>query len=464
MPARALPFLSVLGSGTAEVRAPIYYGRQVVGRVVLLGKLGDGLGRLLTSLLLSLGAGLAAALVGPGGGLAAAAAHRRPGGGADPGDEGGAGKPRLRPRRRSIETDDEVGDLVSGFNEMLAEIRTRDVMLADHLAGLEQTVAERTHDLAVAKDSAEQANHAKSDFLATMSHEIRTPMNGVMVMAEMLAAGELPPKQRRFAEVIAKSGASLIAIINDILDFSKIEAGKLELEAAPADPAELAEDVLALFWERARAKGLDLAAYIDPATPALIETDPTRLRQVIGNLVNNAIKFTETGAVMVQIAPVGDWLRVAVRDTGIGIPADKISTLFEAFTQADQSTTRRFGGTGLGLAICKRLAEAMGGALTAASEVGRGSVFTLDLPMTVIAPAPEWPRLTGEAAVVQLAGPATRSAVQRYLRAAGMGVGAADETRPGLVVAEPWPAEGRGAQGRAGDLPRRIRREPNRRR
>ena len=130
-----------------------------------------------------------------------------------------------------VEADDEVGDLVAGFNDMLAEIRSRDEALAAHMAGLERTVAERTADLKVAKDLAEAASGAKSDFLATMSHEIRTPMNGVMVMAEMLAAGELPPKQRRFAEVIAKSGASLLAIINDILDFSKIEAGKLELEA-----------------------------------------------------------------------------------------------------------------------------------------------------------------------------------------------------------------------------------------
>ncbi len=352
-----------------------------------------------------------------------------------------------------VAADDEVGDLVAGFNDMLAEIRSRDRAIAEHMAGLEETVAERTADLKVAKEAAEAASVAKSDFLATMSHEIRTPMNGVMVMAEMLAAGELPPKQRRFAEVIAKSGASLLAIINDILDFSKIEAGKLELEAAPADPAEIVEDVLALFWERARAKRLDLAAHIDPATPALIEADPTRLRQVIGNLVNNAIKFTETGAVMVQAAPHetpgGPILRIAVRDTGIGIPKDKIAGLFEAFTQADQSTTRRFGGTGLGLAICRRLAEAMGGRLVADSEVGKGSVFALDLPMKALAPAPEWPQLHGETAGLGLAGPATRAAVQRYLKAAGIKASplGGDEI-PGLLVAEPAALKGR-ARNRA---------------
>ena len=270
-----------------------------------------------------------------------------------------------------------------------------------------------------------------------MSHEIRTPMNGVMVMAEMLAAGELPPKQRRFAEVIAKSGASLLAIINDILDFSKIEAGKLELEAVPADPAELIEDCLALFWERARAKGLDLSAHIDPALPALIEADPTRLRQVIGNLVNNAIKFTETGAVMVQAQVRGEMLRIAVRDTGIGIARDKIAGLFDAFTQADQSTTRRFGGTGLGLAICRRLAEAMGGKLTATSEPGRGSVFALDLPMKVVAPAPDWPYLEGETAVLGVAAPATKAALHRYLRSAGLTVvGPGEAITPALVIAD----------------------------
>ncbi|HEY1750402.1 MAG TPA: EAL domain-containing protein [Caulobacteraceae bacterium] len=440
---------ALVGSHTAEVTAPIYYGGKPIGRVVLLARLADGGARLISSLLLSLGAGLAAALVG----LAVAARlQRRIAGPVVALTEAMQAVRQSHDYRKSAEVaaDDEVGDLVAGFNDMLAEIRTRDSALAAHLAGLEDTVAERTADLKVAKEAAEAASVAKSDFLATMSHEIRTPMNGVMVMAEMLAAGELPPKQRRFAEVIAKSGASLLAIINDILDFSKIEAGKLELEAAPTDPAEVIEDVLALFWERARAKGLDLAAHIDPATPALIEADPTRLRQVIGNLVNNAIKFTETGAVMVQAAPKGERLRIAVRDTGIGIPRDKIPALFEAFTQADQSTTRRFGGTGLGLAICKRLAEAMGGRLGADSELGKGSTFALELPMKVLAPAPEWPRLDGETAAVAVGGAATRTALQRYLKSAGVGPATlgSDGDPPGLVVAEPALLKGR-ARSRA---------------
>jgi len=437
----------LVGSHTAEVTAPILYGRQTVGRVVMLGELGDGGALLFSSLLLSLGAGLTAALAGLG---VAARLQRRIAG---PGVALTEAMQAVREnhdyeKSADVVADDEVGDLVAGFNDMLAEIRSRDEEIAQHMAGLEETVAERTADLKVAKEAAEAASVAKSDFLATMSHEIRTPMNGVMVMAEMLAAGELPAKQRRFAEVIAKSGASLLAIINDILDFSKIEAGKLELEAVPADPAEIIEDVLALFWERARGKNLDLAGHIDPSTPALIEADPTRLRQVIGNLVNNAIKFTETGAVMVTAAPQstprGEMLRIAVRDTGIGIPKDKIPSLFEAFAQADQSTTRRFGGTGLGLAICRRLAEAMGGRLGATSEVGKGSVFALDLPMKALAPPPEWPQILGETAAVSLGGPATRTAVQRYLKSAGVKAGALGEDEiPGLLVGEPAALKGK---------------------
>ena len=190
---------------------------------------------------------------------------------------------------------------------------------------------------------------------------------------------------------------------------------------------------------------------------------------MIGNLVNNAIKFTETGAVMVQAAPrdtpAGPALRIAVRDTGIGIPKDKIPGLFEAFAQADQSTTRRFGGTGLGLAICRRLAEAMGGRLSADSEVGKGSVFVLDLPMKALAPAPEWPRLDGESAGLGIAGPATRAAVQRYLKAAGIKAGplGAEDTS-GLLVAEPAALKGRARNRGPGDLHRRIRRDAMRRR
>jgi signal transduction histidine kinase/CheY-like chemotaxis protein len=322
-----------------------------------------------------------------------------------------------------LESDDEVGDLVAGFNQMLHEIRDRDARLAGHMQTLEREVAERTAEIRVAKDIAEAANASKSEFLATMSHEIRTPMNGIMVMAEMLASADIPQRQRRYAQVIAKSGQSLLSIINDVLDFSKIEAGKMDLESTPVDLADLVDDVASLFWERARSKSIDLAAYVDPAVPRKILGDPVRLRQVIGNLVNNAIKFTETGGVLIRVETVSEGsLRISVQDTGIGIPPEKITGLFEAFTQADQSTTRRFGGTGLGLAICKRLIDAMGGRIGASSREGVGSTFTFIFPAEVAEPAQPWPVLSGDLAGATLActGLSTRWALARYLRHSGV--------------------------------------------
>jgi EAL domain-containing protein (putative c-di-GMP-specific phosphodiesterase class I)/signal transduction histidine kinase/CheY-like chemotaxis protein len=425
--------LAALRSRTVEVSSPVVYARQPVGKVVLLGRLDGVAGRLRSSLLIGFMAALAA------GGLALIVSARLQRRITSPVLALTDAMARVRTdhdytRPVAIEADGEVGDLVDGFNAMLGQIRDRDSAIADHMASLEQTVAERTADLSAARDAADAANSAKSDFLATMSHEIRTPMNGIMVMAEMLAASEVPPRQRRFAEVIAKSGSSLLAIINDILDFSKIEAGKLDLEAAPLDPSEIADDVCSLFWERARSKGVDLAAYVDPAVPAVIEADAVRLRQVVGNLINNAIKFTETGGVFVEMtAPAPNRLRVAVHDTGIGIAQDKLGGLFSAFTQADQSTTRRFGGTGLGLAICKRLVETMGGQVMVRSQVGKGSVFGFDIPVTVLAAAEPWPRLEGAVALT-VSEPSTRTAMRRYLNRAGLTL-AADGQPPALTIA-----------------------------
>jgi signal transduction histidine kinase/CheY-like chemotaxis protein len=334
--------------------------------------------------------------------------------------------------------DREIGLLIDGFNAMLSDIRERDARLETHRRNLEKDVADRTRDLRDARDAAEAANRAKSDFLATMSHEIRTPMNGIMVMAELLAQGEMPPRQRRCADVIVSSGQSLLAIINDILDFSKIEAGKLELERVPFNVAQLADTTVSLFAERARSKNVDLAALVDPATPRVIESDPVRLTQIVGNLVNNALKFTERGYVNATIAPAAGrpgWLTITVADTGVGIPPDKLDVIFDAFSQADQSTTRHYGGTGLGLAICKRLVTALGGDIDVNSIPGQGSTFIVTLPVTTAdtaAQSSHWPQLALElgrhaTCVIDLEGEATVAAASRYFAASGYQVVRPDE-------------------------------------
>ncbi len=234
---------------------------------------------------------------------------------------------------------------------------------------------------------AEAADRAKSEFLANMSHEIRTPMNGVLGMAELLAKTELTPRQKTFTDVIVKSGNALLTIINDVLDFSKINAGQLTLDPAPFRLAEAVEDVATLVSARVAEKNIELIVRVDPRLPAFVVGDAGRFRQIVTNLLGNAVKFTEKGHVLIDVGSeiVGENidLKVRVEDTGIGIPADKLQSVFEKFAQVDGSSTRRHEGTGLGLAIAARLVDLMGGQIGVESEIGRGSVFWFCAPMPI---------------------------------------------------------------------------------
>lgn len=279
----------------------------------------------------------------------------------------------------------ELGVLAKSFNSMMDGIADRDASLLEHQRNLEKKVEDRTADLLVATKEAQAANDAKSEFLATMSHEIRTPMNGMLVMAELLATAELPAKHRRYAEIVLKSGNGLLTIINDILDFSKIQSGHMTIEAIDLDLQMLVEDVMNLFWQPLNEKGLEIGCFVENTVPANIKGDPTRLNQIISNLLNNALKFTKEGEIGIHLSTTIEagieFLKVEVNDTGIGIPQDKIESIFEDFKQVDQTTTRQYGGTGLGLTICKKLVEAMDGNIWIESEVGVGSSFIFTVPL-----------------------------------------------------------------------------------
>ena len=280
--------------------------------------------------------------------------------------------------RVAVTSGDELGVLAKSFNSMLNEIAGRD-------ARLEQEIAERQRvnvELRSAMERAEGAARLKSEFLANMSHEIRTPMNGVVGMISLVLDRTRDPENREQLLVAQNAAQALITILNDILDLSKIEAGKLTIEAIACDLPAMARDCLRMFEFAVREKELDLRLDVAPGCPVWVCADPVRLRQILVNLVGNAVKFTAAGSVTVTLAPgESDLIRCEVRDTGIGIAAGKLDSIFEAFTQADGSHTRQFGGTGLGLTITRRLVQLMGGRLWAESEPGQGSRFIVELEL-----------------------------------------------------------------------------------
>lgn len=275
-----------------------------------------------------------------------------------------------------IERKDEIGALASGVADMAGQIQ-------ESMATLESRVEERTEELREAVEKASAANEAKSAFLANMSHEIRTPMNGVLGMTQILQKTNLDEKQKTYVDTIYESGFALVTIINDILDYSKIEAGKVELEAVEFELGSAVEDVAALLGVTARDKNLDLLVRVQPDLMGSFMGDVGRIRQIITNLVGNAIKFTSEGSVLIDVsgtieAKKAD-LKILVRDTGIGLKPEKLDVIFDEFNQAENSTTRKYGGTGLGLSITKSLVEAMGGTIRVESEFGKGADFIVEL-------------------------------------------------------------------------------------
>jgi signal transduction histidine kinase/DNA-binding response OmpR family regulator len=345
------------------------------------------------------------------------------------------------PRRR-----DEIGGLSAGFNAMLAEIESRDAALERHRDTLEQQVAERTAEMRAAKERAEEASRAKSEFVANMSHELRTPLNGVIGMTELVLESDLTKEQREALGIVTTSAHSLIEIINEILDFSKIEAGKMHIQAVDVDLERFTDDTVRSMALSAHQKGIEISCVQGPGLPARIKVDAQRLRQVLVNLLGNALKFTEKGGVTLAVhlvAPIEREtarLEFSVRDTGIGIAPARLAAIFDPFTQADGSMSRRFGGTGLGLTISSRLVRLMGGEISVDSIEGKGSTFRVVLPVPVLpgdaADLPPAENLAGLRVLAVDDNPINLTVLDEMLRRTGATVSVVGSAREALAALE----------------------------
>jgi signal transduction histidine kinase/CheY-like chemotaxis protein len=297
---------------------------------------------------------------------------------------------------RVSSTGDEIEDLGQSFNRMIEELLASQREIDQHRELLEERIRQRTEDLENAMRTALAASSAKSEFLANMSHELRTPMNGLLGMLDVVLDSKLNSEQRDQLETAQRSAYALLALLNDILDLSKIEAGKMVIEKIPFNIRTVLDDCLKAHQARAAQKRIALHLELDASAPSDITGDPLRVRQIVTNLLSNAIKFTEQGWVCLRLSAVNGSsghsdVKIEVSDTGTGIGADKLTTIFEKFTQADGSITRKYGGTGLGLAITRRLAELHGGTVLVESQVGKGSTFTVVFPLDAVEMAAKVP-------------------------------------------------------------------------